>query len=291
LSDVHQASESEKSDSNLGGEFDAVVVGAGFSGLYRLHSLRDVVGLNVRVYEAREGVGGTWYWNRYPGARCDSESFSYSFSEELEQEWEWTIKYPVKPEILSYIEHVADRFDLRRDIQFGTRVAEAFFSESSDRWEISTDGGDRVTAQFFISAVDCLSAANVPEFKGLDRFKGEWVHAGAWPHDGVDFTGKCVVLIGTGSAGIQATPVIAEEADHLTVFQRTANFSTPARNGPLDLPAKYRFIENVRILSKRAGGDERFASWEAGLLNFTRSVAMGSVSTALRRRRPIHVTP
>jgi cation diffusion facilitator CzcD-associated flavoprotein CzcO len=213
-------------------DFDAVVVGAGFSGLYMLHRLRDVLGLSVRVYEAGDGVGGTWYWNRYPGARCDSESFyySYSFSEDLQQEWTWSTKYPEQPEILRYLEHVADRFDLRPDIQLGARVTSAVFRDDDDCWEIATDDGHVVTARFFISAVGALSAANVPEIPGLDTFEGEWHHTGAWPHDGVDFEGKKVGLIGTGSTGIQATPVIATLADHLWVFQRTPNYSIPARN-------------------------------------------------------------
>ena len=231
-------------------ELDAVIVGAGFSGLYMLHRARDVLGLDVRVYEAAAGVGGTWYWNRYPGARCDSESYyySYSFSEELEQEWEWTSKYPEQPEILRYLNHVADRFDLRRDIELSTRVTSAVFDESAARWLVETDAGDRVSAQFLISAVGCLSAANIPQIAGLDRFGGDWHHTGAWPSGGVDFTGKRVGLIGTGSTGIQATPVIAAQARHLTVFQRTPNYTVPARNAPLapdrarEIKAGYREI-------------------------------------------------
>ncbi|MBV8296022.1 MAG: NAD(P)/FAD-dependent oxidoreductase [Acidimicrobiia bacterium] len=216
-------------------DFDAVIVGAGFSGLYMLYRLRDVLGLSARVYEAGDGVGGTWYWNRYPGARCDSESFyySYSFSDDLQQEWVWSTKYPEQPEILSYLEHVADRFDLRPDIQLGTRVVAATFRDAADCWEIRTDTGEVVTARFFISAVGCLSAANVPAIPGLDTFGGEWHHTAAWPHEGVDFTGKRVGLVGTGSTGIQAAPVIAGQAEHLYVFQRTPNYSVPARNYPL----------------------------------------------------------
>jgi len=214
---------------------DAVIIGAGFSGLYMLYRARDVLGLRARVFEVGDGVGGTWYWNRYPGARCDSESFyyCYSFSEELLQEWAWTSKYPEQPEILRYLEHVADRLDLRRDIQLGTRVLGARFDDAADRWEVETSCGGRVSARFLISAVGCLSSANVPEIPGLDRFEGDWYHTGAWPHERVDFRGKRVGLIGTGSTGIQATPVIAAEADHLTVFQRTPNYSVPARNAPL----------------------------------------------------------
>jgi cation diffusion facilitator CzcD-associated flavoprotein CzcO len=213
-------------------DFEAVIVGAGFSGLYMLHRLRDVLGLSARVYETGEGVGGTWYWNRYPGARCDSESYyySYSFSEELQQEWVWSTKYPEQPEILSYLEHVADRFDLWPDIQLGTRVTGAVFQDDADCWQIRTDHGEVVTARFFISAVGCLSAANVPAIPGLDRFEGAWHHTGAWPQEGVDLVGKRAGIIGTGSTGIQATPVIAAEAGHLWVFQRTPNYSVPARN-------------------------------------------------------------
>ncbi len=213
-------------------DLDAVIVGAGFSGLYMLYRLRDVLGLSARVYEAGDGVGGTWYWNRYPGARCDSESYyySYSFSEELQQEWVWSSKYPEQPEILRYLNHVADRFDLRRDITLGTRVTSAVFLDDRDCWEIRTDHDEVVTARFFVSAVGCLSAANVPPIPGLERFEGAWYHTGAWPHEGVDFSGKRVGLIGTGSTGIQATPVIAAQAAHLTVFQRTPNYTVPARN-------------------------------------------------------------
>ena len=215
--------------------YDVVIVGAGFSGLYMLHRARDVLGLRAVVLEAGEGVGGTWFWNRYPGARCDSESYyySYSFSSEFEQEWEWTSRYPAQPEILSYLEHVADRFDLRRDIEFGATVERASFDEATNRWLVATADGRERTTQFLVTAVGCLSAANVPDIPGLDRFGGEWYHTGRWPHDGVDFSGKHVGLIGTGSTGIQATPVIAAEAASLTVFQRTPNFTVPARNAPL----------------------------------------------------------
>lgn len=216
-------------------ELDAVVVGAGFAGLYMLYRAREVLGLNVKVLEAAEGVGGTWYWNRYPGARCDSESFyyCYTFSSEIQQEWEWSSKYPAQPEILRYLEFVTDRLDLRKDIQFSTRVTKATFDEANNLWEVKTESGDCLTARFLISAVGCLSAANVPNLKGLEDFEGRRVHTGKWPIGGVDFTGQRVAMIGTGSTGIQAAPVIAAEADHLTVFQRTANFSIPARNAPL----------------------------------------------------------
>ena len=219
---------------------DAIIVGAGFSGLYQLHQLRDQLGLSVVVLEAGDDVGGTWYWNRYPGARCDSESYTYcySFSQELEQEWRWTERYPGHAEIRAYLSHVADRFDLRRDIRFASRVAAAAFDDATSRWSVTTEAGDRYDARFFVLAVGCLSAANVPAIPGLEGFRGTWVHTGRWPQQGVDFTGKRVGLIGTGSTGIQATPVIAAQAAHLTVFQRTANYSVPARNGPFTAEAQ-----------------------------------------------------
>jgi cyclohexanone monooxygenase len=215
--------------------FDAVVVGAGFAGLYMLHRLRGL-GLSVRVFEAGEGVGGTWYWNRYPGARCDIESmqYSYSFSEELQQEWRWPERFSAQPDILRYANHVADRFDLRRDIRFGTRVTGVAWDEAAERWTVETDRGDRVTAPICIMATGCLSAARVPDIPGLSSFRGDTHHTGHWPHEGVDFTGKRVAVIGTGSSAIQSIPVIAEQAARVTVFQRTPNFSIPARNKPMD---------------------------------------------------------
>ena len=228
--------------------FDALVIGAGFSGLYQLLCLRDRLGLSVKVFEAGAGVGGTWYWNRYPGARCDSESHSYcySFSEELWRDWEWSEKYPGPPEIMRYLNHVADRFDLRRDIRFNTRVDAAHYDEPANLWRVTTDSGETFSAQFLITAVGCLSTANVPDIPGLDTFQGKWYHTGHWPHDGVDFRGKHVGQIGTGSTGIQAAPVIAETARHLTVFQRTANYSVPARNGPLSAEFKQWIKDHPR---------------------------------------------
>jgi cation diffusion facilitator CzcD-associated flavoprotein CzcO len=215
--------------------FDALIVGAGFSGLYQLIALRDRLGLSVRILEAGGGVGGTWYWNRYPGARCDSESHSYcyTFCPDLQRQWQWTERYPEHPEIRAYLNHVADRFDLRRDILFNTRVVGADYDEGANRWCLTTANGSQLLARYLITAVGCLSTANVPNIAGLASFAGRWLHTGQWPHEGVDFRGKRVGLIGTGSTGIQATPVIAETAEHLTVFQRTANYSVPARNAPL----------------------------------------------------------
>jgi cyclohexanone monooxygenase len=214
--------------------YDVVVVGAGFAGMYMLHRLRGL-GFSARVYEQGGGVGGTWYWNRYPGARCDVESmqYSYSFSEELQQEWDWSERYAPQPEILNYANHVADRFDLRRDIQFDTRVERAAFDARAKCWSVTTSDGKTVEAQFIVLATGCLSNARKPDIKGLESFKGPVYHTGSWPHEDVDFTGLRVGLIGTGSSGIQSTPVIAEQARHLTVFQRTANFSIPARNAAL----------------------------------------------------------
>ena len=213
---------------------DAVVVGAGFAGMYMLHRLRGL-GFSARVFEAGSGVGGTWYWNRYPGARCDVESmqYSFSFSEELDQEWNWSEKYAPQPEILSYANHVADRFDLRRDIVFDTRVTATTFDEVEKRWLIETDRGDKVLAKFCIMAVGCLSAPNRPNFAGIGDFRGPIYHTGEWPHQGVDFTGLRVGVIGTGSSAIQSIPIIAQQAASLTVFQRTATWSVPARNESL----------------------------------------------------------
>ncbi len=215
--------------------FDVVIVGAGFAGLYMLYRMREL-GFSSRVFEAGSGVGGTWYWNRYPGARCDVNSmeYSYQFSDDLQQEWEWTERFPTQPEILRYADHVADRFDLRRDIQFNTRVTAASFNDEAGVWIITTDDGAEVSAKFCITAMGCLSEPNFPKFRNIDAFDGPIYHTGRWPHEEVDFTGQRVAVIGTGSSGIQAIPVIAEQAEHLYVFQRTASYSIPARNAPLD---------------------------------------------------------
>ena len=214
---------------------DAVIVGAGFSGLYMLHKLRGM-GLSARVYEAGTGVGGTWYWNRYPGARVDIESqeYSYSFSPELDDEWTWSERYATQPELLKYLNHVADRFDLRPDIQLETRVATAHFDEASNRWTVTTDHGARVTARYCVMATGCLSVANDASFPGMESFQGKTWHTSRWPREGVNFTGQRVGIIGTGSSAIQSIPLIAAEADHVTIFQRTPNFSVPAYNGPVD---------------------------------------------------------
>jgi len=232
-----------------------------------LHKLRDHLHLSTQVFEAGGGVGGTWYWNRYPGARCDSESYyySYSFSSELEQEWTWSSRYPGQPEILEYLNHVADRFDLRRSIQFDTRIVGAKFEDENNRWRLDTQSGASVTARYVVAATGCLSTGNTPDFPGLDDFGGSCYHTGTWPHDGVDFTGKRVGLIGTGSTGIQATPVIAEQADHLYVFQRTPNYSIPARNEPLSkkesAEIKRRYAE-IRERCRASDGGFPFAPSE-----------------------------
>jgi cyclohexanone monooxygenase len=199
------------------------------------HRLRGS-GFSVQGFEAGGGVGGTWYWNRYPGARCDVESleYSYQFDEDLQQEWEWSERYAGQPEILRYLEHVADRFDLRRDIRFDTMVTAMTFDDAANRWDVASDDGERTTARFVVMATGCLSSANMPDIPGIDDFAGDIFHTGRWPHEGVDLGGRRVGVIGTGSSGIQSIPIIAEQAEHLTVFQRTPNYSVPARNAPLD---------------------------------------------------------
>ena len=234
-------------------ELDAVIVGAGFAGLYVLYRLREL-GLSARVFEAGSGVGGTWYWNRYPGCRCDVESmlYSYSWSDELQQDWHWTSRYATQPEILRYANHVTDRFDLRRDIQFETRVTAAIFDEGESRWLIETDRGDRLSTRFCIMATGCISHPQRPDIEGLDSFEGDWYHTGLWPKEGVDFTGKRVGVIGTGSTGIQLIPVVAREAAHLTVFQRTPNFAIPAWDRPLSAEAEREIKANYDALRQRA---------------------------------------
>lgn len=215
-------------------ETDVIVVGAGFAGLYLAHELRER-GLSMQGFEAGDDVGGTWYWNRYPGARCDIESlyYSYSWDPELSQEWEWTERYAAQPEILAYLNRVADKHDLRQHFRFGTRVMSSTWDEETSRWQVTTDDGATYRARFVIYATGPLSSANYPNINGIENYTGAKYHTGQWPHEGVDFTGKRVAVIGTGSSGIQAIPLIAEQAQQLTVFQRTANFSLPAFNRPL----------------------------------------------------------
>jgi cation diffusion facilitator CzcD-associated flavoprotein CzcO len=234
-----------------GAPVDVVVVGAGFAGLYAIHRLRSD-GLSVRCFEAGGDVGGTWYWNRYPGARCDVESldYSFSFSPELEQEWDWTERYATQPEILRYLQHVAERFDLRRDITFDTRVAGATFDEERLVWTVRTSTGEEVEARFLLLATGPLSVANVPSLPGQESFTGRTFHTGAWPHEGVDFTGRRVAVIGTGSSGIQLIPRVAEDAEHLHVLQRTPNFTVPAQNW---------FWDPEQLAQAKAGYRERRA--------------------------------
>lgn len=245
---------SKSAGTKRGRDVDLVVVGAGFAGMYMLHRAREL-GLAVRLFEAGSGVGGTWYWNRYPGARCDVDSmeYSYQFSEALQQEWKWTERYAAQPEILRYANHVADRFGLRPDMQFNTRVEAAAFDESLVRWSVRTDDGERTSARFLVMAVGCLSCANIPALKGLETFRGRTFHTGQWPHQEVDFRGKRVGVVGTGSSAVQAIPVIAAQAEELVVFQRTAVYSVPARNGPMDQDYEARI--KAAYKSFRAGNN------------------------------------
>ncbi|MFL0275629.1 flavin-containing monooxygenase [Mycobacterium sp. SMC-19] len=243
---------------------DVIVVGAGFGGLYALHKFREQ-GLSVRVFEAAPEVGGTWYFNRYPGARCDVESldYCYSFSPELQQEWTWTEKYATQSEILDYIKWVADKLDLRSGITFNTRVVSAVLDEDTLRWTVTTDGAEAVTARFVVMATGPLSSPLTPDIPGLDTFDGEIYHTAHWPHEGVDFTGKRVGVIGTGSSGVQSIPIIAEQAAELFVFQRTPNYSVPAGNRPLTAEevahAKETYDERRRMSWRSGGGSPHVA--------------------------------
>lgn len=234
-------------------QVDVVIVGAGIAGLYMLHRLR-ALGMTSRVFEKGDGVGGTWYWNRYPGARCDIESmdYSYSFDDDLQQEWHWSERYARQPEILRYVNHVADRFDLRRDITFETTVTSAVWDDEAKRWLVETNRGERVSCQFCVMATGCLSVPQAPRFAGLESFRGPWYQTGLWPHDGVDFSGQRVAVIGTGSSAIQSIPVIAAQAQHLHVFQRTPNFSVPAHSRPLDPEYERRVKANYAEFRKTA---------------------------------------
>ena len=238
---------------------DVVVIGAGMAGLYMLHRLRGLE-LSAVVFEIGRDVGGTWYWNRYPGARVDIESqeYSFSFSEELEREWRWTERYASQPELLAYLKHVADRFDLRRRIRFETRVTALRWNEEEQRWSVSTDRGDKLDARFVVAATGCLSVPIDPNFPGQETFKGPTYHTGRWPHQGVDFTGKRVAVIGTGSSAIQSIPQIARQARQVVVFQRTPNYSVPAKNRPLDPAVRENWLakrqENRQLQRMSWGG-------------------------------------
>jgi cyclohexanone monooxygenase len=272
---------------------DVIVVGAGFAGLYMLHALRRL-GFSVQVYERGGDVGGTWYWNRYPGARCDVESlqYSYSFSEELQQEWTWSERYAPQPEILRYLNHVADRFDLRRDILLGADVVSAVFDETGNAWQVTTSEGHRASARFLVMATGVLSVARLPDIAGRDAFRGRVFHTGEWPHEPVDFSGQRVAVIGTGSSGLQCIPIIAQQAARLFVFQRTATFSVPAWNGRMEsdyerswkanYPERRRYArEDTRTgtifdlpktgaleISAEERNREYEARWEKGGINF-----------------------
>ena len=232
---------------------DVVIVGGGFAGLYMLFRAREI-GLTARLFERGADVGGVWYWNRYPGARCDVESmqYSYSFDPTLQQEWRWSERFASQPEILKYAKHVADRFDLRRDIAFDTSVTSAHYDAENARWDVGTDRGECVSARFCVMATGCLSATRLPDIAGLDSFRGKTYHTGAWPHEGVDFSGQRVGVIGTGSSGIQCIPVIAQQAERLVVFQRTPNFSIPSRNAPMALHYERWWKEHYPELRRQA---------------------------------------
>lgn len=260
-------------------DVDIAIVGAGFAGLYALHSMRKL-GVSARIFEAGDGIGGTWYWNRYPGARCDVESleYSYQFSQELQQEWEWTERYAAQDELLRYLNHVADRFSLRRDIQLRTRIASAHFEETSARWVLRTDGGDSVTSKWVIMATGCLSKPNDPRLPGTDDFRGNRYHTARWPHEPVSFSGRRVGVIGTGSSGIQCIPEIAKQAEEVVVFQRTAAYSVPAHNHALDSETQRRVKADYPAFRARC-------SAQLAAINTNASTVLAlSVSPAERRR-------
>ena len=269
--------ESSGQSDNVG--FDAVVVGAGFAGLFMLHRLRQR-GLRVLVLEAGSDIGGTWFWNRYPGARCDVESvdYSYSFSEELEQEWDWSERFATQPEILSYIHHVADRFNLRADIRLESRVESAVYDDVANFWTVTVDGGHAVTSRFCIMATGCLSVPRIPDFEGVGEFRGEILHTGDWPHDKMSFEGKRVGVIGTGSSGTQLIPIVAADARELVVFQRTPNFTVPANNGPIDA----NYLQSVKADYRRRREIARNSA--TGLIRDMNRISAIEVSAEERRR-------
>jgi cation diffusion facilitator CzcD-associated flavoprotein CzcO len=241
-------------------QYDAIIIGAGFGGLYALHHLRDEMGLRVRAFDGAGGVGGTWWYNRYPGARVDAPSspfYAYTFSQELVDEWEWTETQTAGPSVLAYLDHVARRFDLLKDIQFETWIADARYDEAAQRRTIETDEGETASAQFLICATGALFVANMPDYPGITDFAGECHHTGRWPHEEVSFAGKRVGVIGTGSSGIQSIPEIAKQAEHVTVFQRTPQYALPARNRPLTREEITRYREDwddLRMSMRRRGG-------------------------------------
>ena len=240
--------------------FDAIVIGAGVGGMYALHHLRDELGLRVRGFDGASDVGGTWWYNRYPGARVDAPStpfYAYTFSAELAQEWSWSETQSTSAQVRTYLEHVADRFDLRRDIAFETWVDDAFFDERAQRWMVQTRDGTMYSARFLVCAVGALFVAHRPDYPGIDEFAGECYHTGRWPHHPVAFAGKRVGVMGTGSSGIQAIPEIAKTAEHVTVFQRTPQYALPARNRPMTDAERSAYKadwQNHRMSMRRRGG-------------------------------------
>src|SRR4249920_2857700 len=274
------ASSSQATSSGTTQQVDVAVVGAGFAGLYLLHRLRKA-GFSAVVLEEADDVGGTWYWNRYPGARCDIQTidYSYTFDPELESAWKWSEKYATQPEILRYLGFVTERYDLRRDIRFRTKVTAATWDEAADRWLLTTDNGAPVSCRNYIMATGCLSAPKPPEIDGVKDFKGEVYFTGRWPHEEVKLAGKRVAVIGTGSSGIQSIPLIAEQAAHLTVFQRTPNFSLPAHNGPVS-------ADRVALLEKDRAGYREQARWSLSGVPWQRQTVFSwQLSDAERRER------
>ena len=245
--------------------YDAIIVGAGFSGLYQLHLLRDKLNLRCLLIEGGDGVGGTWYWNRYPGARCDSPSHSYSyyFSEDLIKKWTWTERYPGQPEIESYLNFVADELDLKTDICFGKTVNQCKYIQDQNYWHVTTIDGSEFQTKYLIAAVGCLSMSNKPVIKGIETFTGSIFHTGNWPKEDINFFGKTVAVIGTGASAIQAIPLIAEQAEKLTVFQRTPNYSVPACNHKLSAATSKKYKKSGALpwrLCKPQGTD--FPGWK-----------------------------
>ncbi len=257
--------------------FDAIVIGAGFGGLYMLRKLRDEMKLDVRAFDRASNVGGTWYWNRYPGALSDTESvvYRYSFDEDLLKEWKWDTRYLEQPQILSYLQHVADRFDLRRSIEFGVGIASAMFDEAQGIWHVTTDAGEAMTARFVVAAVGPLAATNIPDIPGIDAFEGEMFHTSKWP-DKVDLAGKHVGVVGTGSTGIQVITAIAPQVAHLTVFQRSPQYSVPVGNGPVS----GEYLEDVQANYRQIWEDVRKSAFAMGFPEST--VAAMSVSAEAR---------
>ncbi|MDQ8729831.1 NAD(P)/FAD-dependent oxidoreductase [Bradyrhizobium sp. LHD-71] len=249
---------SARNDAKPALDYDAIIIGAGMSGMYQLYRLREL-GMRVRVFEAGTGVGGTWYWNRYPGARFDSESYSYgySFSKELLEEWNWSEHFAGQPETLRYLNHVADKFDLRRDIQFRSRISAAIYAEDTRSWEVTLEDGSRLHTRFLITAIGPLSTPTMPRIKGVDMFQGQSFHTARWPHDAVDLAGKRVAVIGTGATGVQTIQTIAGSVGHLTVFQRTPNWCAPLHNSKIDAETQKKIKAGYPEIFKRC--QETFA--------------------------------